>query len=51
MGMRCTEIQDVLHLKLCLDSDGCEYSDFFGCLTLCSKVEYSFIPWKINFVL
>lgn len=23
----------------------------FGCLTLCSKVEYSFIPWKINFVL
>lgn len=23
----------------------------FGCLTLCGKVEYSFIPWKINFVL
>lgn len=32
MGMRCMEIQDVLYLKLCLDLDGCECSDFLDVL-------------------
>lgn len=37
MGMRCTEIQDVLHLKLCLDSDGCECSDILDVLHYVAK--------------